>query len=122
MSECPICFLEINALVDCATTSCGHKFHTSCLVKCVVSSSRFACPYCRGDMSNNETSVIAPVRAPEIVEDSQPLVVKKIRLNEITYLICKRTNKLFDYNEYIRNEMIVEVGRWNKTIHQVELS
>jgi hypothetical protein len=73
-------------------------------------------------MSNNETSVIAPVRAPEIVEDSQPLVVKKIRLNEITYLICKRTNKLFDYNEYIRNEMIVEVGRWNETIHQVELS
>lgn len=51
--DCPICLNAVTDLVNCATTICGHKFHTSCLLKC-VSRVGFKCPYCRNSMVNVE--------------------------------------------------------------------
>jgi hypothetical protein len=44
--ECPICFDEINETKNNTITDCGHKFHTSCLMK-NISLNGFGCPYCR---------------------------------------------------------------------------
>lgn len=43
--ECPICMDDILE-TNCVVTECGHKFHTSCLMKNVAHNG-FGCPYCR---------------------------------------------------------------------------
>jgi hypothetical protein len=44
--DCPICLDEINETKNKTITECGHKFHTSCLMK-NISLNGFGCPYCR---------------------------------------------------------------------------
>lgn len=43
--ECPICMEKIGNN-NCCKTTCGHSFHTSCLVKCSGK-----CPLCREDLT-----------------------------------------------------------------------
>lgn len=43
--SCPICCEELNT-TNIATTPCGHKFHTTCLLENVKYGS-FKCPCCR---------------------------------------------------------------------------
>jgi hypothetical protein len=38
---------------NCVTTECGHKFHTSCLMKNVAFNG-FECPYCRTAMAEDD--------------------------------------------------------------------
>lgn len=52
--ECPICFGEMD-VNDCATTSCGHKFHTSCLFHNMKFNGE-SCPYCRGNFIGKKTA------------------------------------------------------------------
>ena len=51
--ECPICMDMIDISKNCVTTECGHKFHTSCLMK-NVSFNGFECPYCRSVMAEDD--------------------------------------------------------------------
>ena len=119
--DCPVCLNAITGLVNCATTICGHKFHATCLVKC-VSHNGFNCPYCRSNMANdNEGPVRAPVRAPVREEDDLPDIVRKMEFNGIKYLVSRRTGKVFDYIEYIQNCEQIEVGRFNSVSQQIEL-
>ena len=53
ISECPICMDMIDVSKNCVTTECGHKFHTSCLMK-NVSFNGFECPYCRSLMAEDD--------------------------------------------------------------------
>ena len=53
ISECPICMDMIDVSKNCVTTECGHKFHTSCLMK-NVSFNGFECPYCRSVMAEDD--------------------------------------------------------------------
>lgn len=46
--QCPICYENIGDKDSC-TTSCGHKFHTSCLLR----AKNTKCPYCKTDISLN---------------------------------------------------------------------
>jgi len=48
-SECPICMEIIDLCKNCATTECGHKFHSNCLMKSIAFNG-FGCPYCRFEM------------------------------------------------------------------------
>ncbi len=48
MCECPICYEELK-LTNITTTSCGHKFHTSCLIN-NVKYNKSECPYCRANL------------------------------------------------------------------------
>ena len=48
--ECPICMDDICGSVNCVTTECGHKYHTSCLMQSVAHNG-FGCPYCRTVMA-----------------------------------------------------------------------
>jgi hypothetical protein len=49
-NECPICLETINTSTNCATTECGHCFHTSCLIKHSVLTN-VACPMCRKELT-----------------------------------------------------------------------
>ena len=53
ISECPICMDMIDVSKNCVTTECGHKFHTSCLMKNVAFNG-FECPYCRSVMAEDD--------------------------------------------------------------------
>ena len=53
ISECPICMEMIDVSKNCVTTECGHKFHTSCLMR-NVSFNGFECPYCRTVMAEDD--------------------------------------------------------------------
>ena len=53
ISECPICMDVIDVSKNCVTTECGHKFHTSCLMKNVAFNG-FECPYCRSVMAEDD--------------------------------------------------------------------
>ena len=48
-TECPICMEIIDLCKNCATTECGHQFHSNCLMKNIAFNG-FGCPYCRFEM------------------------------------------------------------------------
>jgi hypothetical protein len=50
--DCPIC-LEIIGETNCMVTSCGHKFHSNCIITAVMQSGRSDCPCCRRNMNAN---------------------------------------------------------------------
>lgn len=48
---CPICLDTIDSLeVNYMATSCGHKFHTTCLLTNISRNRVFTCPYCRQNL------------------------------------------------------------------------
>ena len=48
-TECPICMEIIDLCKNCATTECGHQFHSNCLMRSIAFNG-FGCPYCRFEM------------------------------------------------------------------------
>lgn len=50
--DCVICF-EMIGDKNCLTTECGHKFHTSCMMK-NIKVNGFGCPCCRTLMAEKE--------------------------------------------------------------------
>lgn len=44
-NQCPVCLDAIDEEKNYSVTECGHKFHTSCLAKCLHSNGK--CPLCR---------------------------------------------------------------------------
>lgn len=51
--DCPICMDAIDMAKNCSTTTCGHCFHTSCLVRNIMVNG-IKCPYCRTVMIISE--------------------------------------------------------------------
>ena len=70
ISECPICMDMIDVSKNCVTTECGHKFHTSCLMK-NVSFNGFECPYCRSVMAEDDEEDEEYVEDGEDDEDDE---------------------------------------------------
>lgn len=60
ISECPICYDSIST-TNSATTSCGHRFHTTCLLQAAAIKS--SCPYCRTELNP------APAPEPQMIWD-----------------------------------------------------
>lgn len=56
--DCPICFETFNPdfNINVTITDCGHKFHTSCLMK-HVSHNRFNCPCCRNKIIEKQDNI-----------------------------------------------------------------
>lgn len=52
-NKCSICMDGIKEDKNCTITQCGHKFHTECLLKWVLSNSTHSCPYCRFELVEN---------------------------------------------------------------------
>jgi hypothetical protein len=49
VSDCPICLEAMSENSNLFVTSCGHKFHASCIIRMMMSSrTEPSCPCCRG--------------------------------------------------------------------------
>lgn len=51
--ECPICFESLKTRKKVMTTSCNHKFHTTCMKKWLGSND--TCPCCRENLKMTNT-------------------------------------------------------------------
>jgi len=51
--KCPICLMPLGNKNDCVT-ECGHRFHTSCLLR--AAQNNVACPLCRSELVSQPTS------------------------------------------------------------------
>jgi hypothetical protein len=56
--DCPICMDCIMDTVNCVTTDCGHRFHTSCLMKNTAING-YDCPCCRAQMAEEPDDSIS---------------------------------------------------------------
>jgi hypothetical protein len=50
MSECPVCYEEINASTGVVTLSCTHSYHFSCISAWFLKNDKSNCPCCRKEM------------------------------------------------------------------------
>ena len=53
-TECPICYLGMDATTGSATTSCGHKFHIKCIATWYITNTAATCPCCRAKATDLE--------------------------------------------------------------------
>jgi hypothetical protein len=58
--DCPICY-EVIGDNNSTTTSCGHKFHASCLIRSIMSVNKL-CPCCRNPLAETQPVPPQPVR------------------------------------------------------------
>lgn len=65
-TDCSICYETMND-VNISITKCGHKFHTSCLIKSVLI--KTTCPYCRDKLIDGPEPIRSE-EAPNLVEAS----------------------------------------------------
>lgn len=56
-NDCSICY-DLMEDVNISTTRCGHKFHTSCLIRAALIKS--LCPYCRGPLLESVPALEVP--------------------------------------------------------------
>lgn len=55
-------------------------------------------------------------------EEEEPDVVKKIEFEGKKYLKSKKTNIVYDYIEYTKNQEQIVVGQWNETTNKIDFS
>ena len=53
-SRCSICYDNMSTTSDHTITKCGHRFHTSCLFKWIMSNGNKSCPFCRMKLIDEE--------------------------------------------------------------------
>ena len=56
----------------------------------------------------------------EEASDEEPEVVKKIEFEGKKYLKSKKTNIVYDYDQYTKNQEQIVVGQWNETSNKLE--
>jgi hypothetical protein len=55
-------------------------------------------------------------------DDGEPDVVKKIEFEGKKYLKSKKTGIVYDYNEYVKNQEQVVVGKWNESKNKIDFA
>jgi hypothetical protein len=70
--------------------------------------------------ANKSSKKNAP--ALEIDEDEEPDIVKKIEFEGKKYLKSKKTGIIYDYNEYVKNNEQVVVGKWNNSLNKIDFT
>ena len=53
-NQCSICYDDVSSTSNIATTKCGHRFHTSCLIMWITSNTNKNCPVCRMKLIDEE--------------------------------------------------------------------
>lgn len=95
--DCPICY-EVIGDNNTTTTSCGHKFHTSCLIRSIMSVNKL-CPCCRNLLA--ETPAVVPeLVVPQYIQHRvmTPHELENVCLgNELRYMDF--INKFFKLNK-----------------------
>ena len=70
---CSVCLDELHlGNTNMTTTSCGHTFHLSCLLKSLVQKN--LCPMCRGELEDTRvkqmpSNILTPVSAEQIIDE-----------------------------------------------------
>jgi hypothetical protein len=70
---CSVCLDELRlGNTNMTTTSCGHTFHLSCLLKSLVQKN--LCPMCRGELEDTRvkqmpSNILTPVSAEQIIDE-----------------------------------------------------
>lgn len=64
--DCPICY-EVIGDNNSTTTSCGHNFHTSCLIRSIISVNNL-CPFCRNPLAERQQPVAPQPVRPQLVQ------------------------------------------------------
>lgn len=77
-TECPICYENLCTTNVCIT-SCNHKFHTNCLIRCKC------CPLCRTSFEDNFRTPSSPITQSTSRTPSRPLNYKKYNKIYFTY-------------------------------------
>lgn len=62
--------------------------------------------------------VSAPVPAPVPAEEAD--IVKKITVDGKLYLKSKKHGTIYDYEEWINNKVVFEVGKWNESANKID--
>jgi len=52
IDECAICMDNIDEMINITVTTCGHVYHSSCLIRCLTSNGD--CPLCRNQLIDTE--------------------------------------------------------------------
>lgn len=102
--DCPICLDEINETKNKTITDCGHKFHTSCLMK-NSSLNGFGCPYCR----------------EQLFKPTQKDYVKKVFISDLNFI--KNENYILDgfrcLHQRNNNEELEEINNHVNDVNDV---
>lgn len=116
-NECCICLELIND-VNVAITECGHKFHTSCLLKC-----KNGCPLCRKTLVQKETrtfslnqpsrTVIRPVTNDTI--DVRPVTVRPVLSVTTLEDLSPEQQRAYDMYQAGKNVFITGPGGAGKS-------
>jgi hypothetical protein len=61
-------------------------------------------------------------KSAEPEEDEEPDVVKKIEFEGKKYLKSRNTGIIYDYNEFVKNQEQVVVGKWNEAKNKIDFS
>jgi hypothetical protein len=125
-SDCPVCY-EVIGDTNSTTTSCGHHFHTSCLIRSVMSVNNL-CPCCRHTLvetSREPEPVLEPVQSrfmthDELVNLCLSLEVRYFNFIDKFFKITKspsvrRKANIYisqDEFEYIYNEVLKLQVQW----------
>jgi hypothetical protein len=48
IDECAVCMDDISEMINITVTTCGHVFHSSCLIRCLTNNGD--CPLCRNEL------------------------------------------------------------------------
>jgi len=119
-TECPICMEIIDLCKNCATTECGHKFHSNCLMKSIAFNG-FGCPYCRFEMveeiDDSDDEEGEDGEGEDVENENQPLpsfelIQKKFIDKGITYESLVKTI-MFNSMIYHKNDNIEEYRKYN---------
>jgi hypothetical protein len=93
--ECPICY-EVIGDTNSTTTSCGHKFHTECILKSIMIVNNL-CPYCRAPLMQltQPISLPLPTTMPQ-TNVTRQLDIETLNANLRTQLAQEHIQQMSD--------------------------
>ena len=84
--ECPICY-ELIGDTNTTTTSCGHKFHTSCLLNSIINVN-YLCPCCRNPLTAIKQRVLTITETrPDNIDYNIRVISSYIVLGIVTLIV-----------------------------------
>lgn len=96
MSNCPICYDEINEKTGMTTLGCSHSYHLRCIVKWI--NTHDSCPCCRTELNENEK--IRDIYANNQEDDESTIAELLMHLSEI---------EIYGEDEYEHFDIVNEI-------------
>lgn len=113
MSECAICYEDINENTGSTILSCKHIFHLRCITEWFIQQAHSSCPCCRKEMGEKENLIreredISIVSGPSETSEQglriTELVLSRRDFNDIP-TVCNIRRPRWEVDEYTWNRM-----------------